>query len=215
MVFPEIFDGIVMAVFTDRETGVDISPLTNRPIYTPRQEHTDTIVDIGEDLAPMTGDAVFTRRHDIMVGVKTADCVPVLLFDWDSDVVGAVHAGWRGTASGILRKSIMHMADKYGSSPARMLVAIGPAIKGCCYEVGQDVLDKVIDATGDGDYHRVKDDNTYIDLQEANRKQALDAGVADYHISVTEDCTCCMNSKYNSYRYNKAGARQGGFIGMP
>ena len=215
MIFPEIFDGKVMGFFTDRESGLAVPVLTERPVYIPRQEHTDTMVDIEDDLSVRTADAVFTLRHDIMLGVKTADCVPILLFDPVRGAVGAVHAGWRGTAKGIMRKSLRHMAGRYGSDMHDMLVAIGPAIRWCCYEVGQDVLDQVAEATGEGEYHMVRDGRICLDLQSANRIQALSEGVSVRHVSVTEECTFCYPEKYHSYRYDRTDKRQGGFIGMP
>jgi len=215
MIFPEVFDGKVMGFFTDRESGMDMPALTSRTVYMPRQEHTDIIRDIEDDLSVETADAVFTLRHDIMLGVRTADCVPALLFDPVHAAVGAVHAGWRGTAKGLMAKSIRHMIEKYGSDPSDIIVAIGPAIRWCCYEVQKDVLEKVIEATGDGEYHMVRDGRFCLDLQSANRIQALSEGVLDRHVSVTEECTFCLPDKYYSYRYDNTDKRQGGFIGMP
>ena len=215
MIFPEIFDGKVMGTFTTRHSGINIQDVTGGIIYMPIQKHTDIIIDVEDDLDPKEGDAVFTQRTDIMLGIKCADCVPILLFDPHHQTIGAVHAGWRGTAAGILRKSIKHMKDKYNASEGDIRVAIGPAIRWCCYEVGQDVLDKVMQATGDGEYHKNRDGKICLDLQSANRIQALDEGIIDYHISVTEECTFCMPEKYYSYRYDKTTGRQGGFIGLP
>jgi YfiH family protein len=139
----------------------------------------------------------------------------MLLFDPLNGAMGAVHAGWRGTAMGLAPKSIRHMTERYGSDPADILLAIGPAIRWCCYEVQKDVLDKVMAATGEGEYHKIKDGRICLDLQSANRIQAETEGVLPRHISVIEECTFCYPDKYYSYRYDKTDKRQGAFIGMP
>jgi YfiH family protein len=215
MIFPEVFDGKVMGFFTDRLSAMDIPALTSRTVYMPRQEHTADIVDIDEDLSMVTADAAFTLRHDIMLGIRTADCVPMLFFDAVKNAMGAVHAGWRGTAKGIAARSVRHMTERYGSDPSDILLAIGPAIRWCCYEVRKDVLDRVMEATGEGGYHKARDGKICLDLQSANRIQAEKEGVLPNHISVTEECTFCYPNKYYSYRYDKTDKRQGAFIGMP
>lgn len=215
MIFPEVFDGKVMGFFSDRTSSMDVPALTSRTIYMPRQEHTSDIIDIGDALSVVAADAAFTLRHDIMLGIKTADCVPILVFDPVKEVVGAVHAGWRGSAKGITHKSIKHLSDMFGSDPTDVLLAIGPAIRWCCYEVEREVLDKVVEATGEGDYHKEKDGKICLDLQSANRIQAESSGVLPHHISVIEECTFCYPEKYYSYRYDKTDKRQGAFIGMP
>lgn len=215
MIFPEIFDGKVMGFFTDRSSARDMPALTGRTVFMPKQEHTSSIVDIEDDLTEVTADAAFTLRHDLILGIKTADCVPMLIFDPLRQAMGAVHAGWRGTAMGLIAKSVSHMADRYGSDPSDMLIAIGPAIRWCCYEVQKDVLDRVIAVTGEGQYHMVRDGKICLDLQSANRIQAESEGVLPRNISVLEECTFCFPDKYYSYRYDGTDKRQGAYIGMP
>lgn len=216
MIFPELFDGRVMGFFTDREVGTKVGPLVGRPVYTPKQEHTDHVIVLDKDLTLRTGDAVITRRDDIVIGVKTADCVPILLFDPLNGAVGAVHAGWRGTAKSILPKTIQQMTKKYKTNPAELVISIGPAIRWCCYEVGQDVLDAVVKATGKGTYHKKQDGIQCLDLQSANVYQAIASGVRQEHISIIEECTYCYPEKYYSYRFDKSTkGRQGGFIAIP
>ncbi len=216
MIFPEIFDGHVMGFFTDRELGLNISGLTGRKVYIPKQEHTDKIIVVGKDLKQRAGDAVLTERHDILLGVTTADCVPILVYDKAVLVVGAIHAGWRGTAKGILKKTIEKMKKKYGSRPEDILISLGPSIRWCCYEVGEDVLKAVEKATGKGEYHKKQDGKICLDLQTANKVQAASVGVPEQNISMIEECTFCYPERYYSYRYNKkTKGRQGGFIGLP
>jgi YfiH family protein len=215
VIFPEVFDGRVMGFFTDRELGIHIQGLTGRRVYLPRQEHTDTVIVLEKDLDATVGDAVLTDRHDIMLGIQTADCVPILLFDRVRRVVGAVHAGWRGTAKGILKKTVETMGGRFDSDPRDVIVAMGPAIRWCCYDVAEDVVEAVRQATGNDNYHKVEDGKNCLDLQSANAAQALSAGITKDHLSIIEECTYCFPETYYSYRYNKTDKRQGGFIGLP
>jgi len=216
MIFPEIFDGHVMGFFTDRELGLAVQGLTGRRVYMPRQEHTDKVVVLDSGLTPKVADAVVSDRDDIMLGVGTADCVPILLYDRVGGVSAAVHAGWKGTAKGILKKTLKVMQDKFGTNPRHILVAMGPAIKWCCYVVGDDVLEAVKKQTGDGEYFMVKDGQNCLDLQTANKFQGLSVGIKDSNISIIEECTYCHPDTYHSYRYDKSDkGRQGGFIGLP
>jgi YfiH family protein len=216
MIYPEIFNGHVLGFFTDRDVGTRVERLTGKKVYFPVQKHTDTVKVVKGDLKSSTADAVITDRDDIFLGIKAADCVPILVFDRANRAMGAIHAGWRGTAKGILRKTIRKMSETFGSSPQELLVAIGPAIRWCCYTVGKDVLDAVKKETGKGDYHIKRKGEICLDLQSANRVQALSEGVDNIRISITEECTYCFPEKYFSYRFEKGTRkRQGGFIGMP
>lgn len=216
LIYPELFNGHVMGFYTTRELGVSLDGLTDRKVYFPSQKHTDTVIELDPHFTPADADAVVTDRFDVIIGVITADCVPVLLFDTQQLVIGVVHAGWRGTAKGILKKTISFMSKRYRSEPQDILVSIGPSIRWCCYEVGQDVFDAVSAETGPGDYHNRSKGRHFIDLASANRFQALSLGVEPDNIEVTEQCTRCLPEVFHSYRRDgsKAG-RQGGFISLP
>ena len=184
-------------------------------IYLPIQKHTSHIHVIESNLDPVVADAVITDRADVLIGVIVADCVPVLVYDPIRKIIGAVHAGWKGTAGGILRKSLLKMKERFNSRPDDVLVSIGPSIKKCSYEVNADVKDAVKSITGPGNYIEPRKDKYMVDLAEANRIQALNTGALDKNIWKSEDCTFCNPEKYYSYRYRKeTTGRQGGFIGM-
>ncbi|NTU42519.1 MAG: peptidoglycan editing factor PgeF [Nitrospirales bacterium] len=222
---PPIFHGLpVKGLFTMRTPDISddglliASRMLGAPLpslYLPVQQHTDRVVIVENDLNPLVADAVITARRDIVVGVRVADCVPLLLFDSRRGVVGAVHAGWRGTAAGILRKTIQAMMDRFLSSPDDILVAIGPAIRGCCYGVGDEVAEAVEQGTGKGAYLMMKGEQRCLDLPSANSQQAISAGVPKGNIWVSGDCTFCRPDKYYSYRFSKGvTGRQYGLIGM-
>lgn len=209
-VVPPIFEGLhVKGFFTDRHFDLSLSN-----VYLPVQKHTDKVIVLDHDLEPRVGDAVVTDRRDVLIGIQVADCVPVLLFDTVRKVVGAVHAGWRGTAEGILKKTVTIMMDRFCSSPSDLRIAIGPSIKKCCYCVGHEVIEAVNRTTG-ADYAAENGGKYYLDLPAANKYQAESMGIPSGNIWISGDCTFCLPEKYYSYRYAKGTAgRQYGFIGM-
>jgi len=169
--------------------------------YCPIQKHTDAVQILTNDLTPQVADAVVTDLPNLMIAVRTADCVPILLYDPVKQMIGAVHAGWRGTAAGIMKKAIAVCIEHFDSHPADILMAVGPAICGTCYEVGDEVVRDVCQTTGHGSYVSNIAGHYHIDLREANRIQALNAGILAEHIWSSTDCTHCMPDRYFSYRY--------------
>src|SRR5204863_8204656 len=107
-----------------------------------KQSHSDAIhvVHAANDLPP--GDGLVTNVPGILLSIKTADCLPVLLADTDHHAVGAFHAGWRGTLARIVEKGVGRMRKEFGSDPAKLLAAIGPGVRACCYAVGSGVRDR-------------------------------------------------------------------------
>jgi len=184
-------------------------------IYLPVQKHTSRIQVLESGMSPDMADAVVTARKNIFIGILVADCVPILLYDKKVEGIGAVHAGWRGTAKQILKKTIQVMQDRFCSSPCNILMAIGPSIRQCSYEVDEDVKSSVEGATGQGDYFRREGNKYYIDLSSANRMQALSIRILPENIWQSEECTYCNPERFYSYRRSKGTqGRQGGFIGM-
>lgn len=209
------------AFFTTRSAGDNVGVIAERynfskdNIYLPIQRHTDNIHILDSVTEPIIADAVITGKKGILIGVQVADCVPLLLYDKEKSVIAAVHAGWRGTAREILKGTIRTMKERFDSSPDKILVAIGPSIRKCCYEVGDEVETFVRKATGEGDYYIKKGNKRFIDLSSANKIQALSMGIPEDNIWQSEECTFCNPEKFHSYRYTKRSAgRQGGFIGM-
>ena len=189
--------------------------LAEDKIYLPIQKHTNHIHVLEANIDTVVADAVITNRPDILIGIVVADCVPVLMYDQNRKIIGAVHAGWKGTAGGILEKTLQLMMERFKSRPDDVLVSVGPSIKKCSYEVDAHVKDAVKSKTGQGNYIDPMGNKYMLDLAEANRIQALHSGVPEKNIWKSEDCTFCNPEKYYSYRYAKETAgRQGGFIGM-
>ncbi len=208
------------AFFTTKTTSnmknfLKLSGVDGEDIYMPVQKQTDKVIIIKNIKKPEVADAVLTAQKGLLVGVQTADCIPILLADTNKMVVGAVHAGWRGTASNIITKTIKIMLKEISSKIEDIIIAMGPSIKGCCYQVDTDVKNAIYNATGNGGYFKSKNTKYYIDLPEANKIQILSTGIPEKNIWVSDECTYCNHDKYHSFRYhgNYAG-RQGGFIGI-
>lgn len=212
MILPRV--NAVFTTKTDNDLTDYISSefhISKDRIYMPVQKHTSNVHVLEHDLAPVIADAVLTQEKDIVIGVKVADCVPVLVYDPKQGVVGAVHAGWRGTAAEILIKALTEMKKTFSSSMDNVLVSIGPSIRKCCYEVDRDVCDAVYKHCSVCD--DIRDGKYFIDLSDVNKQQALSMGVLPDNIWQSEECTFCNPERFYSYRYNRGTKeRQGGFI---
>jgi YfiH family protein len=147
-------------------------------------------------------DAIVTTRANLAICIKTADCVPVSVVDKVKKVIAIVHAGWRGSALGISAKVIELMQNQYRSQPQDILVAIGPSIGRCCYEIDQATAD----AFRKQNNHELflqqgrKKGKWMLDLAEANRRQILEAGVPEINIEVSGYCTTCNQDMFFSHR---------------
>jgi YfiH family protein len=164
------------------------------------------IVLLGEQIGCAgEGDALVTALTGVPVSVRTADCYHILLADERNHAVAAVHAGWRGTATRIAIRALEEMHRLYGTAAADVYTAIGPGIGECCYEVGADVARQFgIEQAG------------RIDLAAINRRQLLDAGVAEHRIDVLGGCTKCDAHLFHSYRRDQlAAGRMVSYIARP
>ncbi|HYP14678.1 MAG TPA: peptidoglycan editing factor PgeF [Bryobacteraceae bacterium] len=158
-----------------------------------KQVHSDVIVDADRApfLVPPEGDALVTSKAGRWIGIRTADCVPLLMADVERRFVAAVHAGWRGTASGIAAKTVRRLIETSGSNPASIVVAIGPAVGVCCYEVGPEVAAQFGSSTN------------RLDLAEINRQQLTDIGVLPSNIDSGSLCTVCDADEFHSWRRDR------------
>ncbi len=148
-------------------------------------------------------DGYVTNTVGVSLGVKTADCVPILMCDDRAKVIGAVHAGWRGTAGGIAGECIKRMID-IGASNKNIRVAIGPSIHSCCYQVGEDFRDSVVTMMGKSAECFVKErqGSLYADIVGMNRFILGEWGIDDANIDVCEWCTCCRPEIFYSHRFS-------------
>jgi polyphenol oxidase len=151
-------------------------------------------------------DALVSDVEGVLLGVKTADCVPVLLGDIRTKAFAAVHAGWRGTVASIVPKTIEEMRAKFGTNPADLIAAIGPAASCKNYEVGADVIELFRENFSEN-YVRyftpTRDNHAFVNLHLANREQLLQRGVLPENIYAAPFCTMERTDLFFSYRVEK------------
>jgi YfiH family protein len=179
--------------------------------------------------SPCKGDGLMTSEPGVLLGIQTADCIPVLVADRRRRVVAAFHAGWRGTVKRIVENGIGRMRMEFGSRPEDLVAAIGPGIGACCYAVGEEVLSEfesqfnygvelfrevydtdpvrakypMLFMTQRAPGHSPMGPGLHLDLVEANRRQLLAAGVAADVIEVVGACTNCHPEMFFSHRASR------------
>lgn len=173
-------------------------------IVIPRQTHSTNVVTISTiPVAPIDDtDALVTTLSGITIGINTADCVPILLADGANHVIGAAHAGWKGTARRIAAATVGEMI-KAGADPSCIKVIMGPCICAACFEVGDEVAETF--RQSGFDLSRISFRNRvtgkiHIDLAQANRIVLMEAGIPPENISLPISCTRCRPDKYFSAR---------------
>ena len=197
------------------EVGFDPQNVISLP-----QIHSNTVYKVGREDAGQgyylrenirEGDGYVTGEKDIVLGVKAADCVPIL-FEAEQDgkivAVGAVHAGWRGTVSLIQQTCVRMLCEEYAVTPASIRAAIGPCIHSCCYEVDLPFLSQVTDTLGEDLAHRfitptpAKEGKYACDLVGLNLALLEEIGVSGDRVDVIDQCTCCHPDLFYSHRYS-------------
>ena len=169
----------------------------------PRQVHGANVVAVAEPEEGTEADAIITDRSGILLMVLVADCVPVLLHDPKRHAVAAIHAGWKGTAAGVVREAVRAMQERYGTDPADLVAGIGPSIGPCHSEVGAEVREQFPDFTiGDA-----------IDVRAANVAQLRAAGVSEAHIESMDSCTF-EDARFFSARRDGTTGRFGAGIAL-
>jgi YfiH family protein len=201
-------------VIENRQRFLEALDAFDWKLITARQIHSADVIDVPSDAIdshePATGDALVTTASQALLAVQTADCLPILLADTRTGTMAAVHAGWRGTLQGIVARTVEVMQQRHDTSPADLVVALGPAIGQCCFEVGSEVVELfetryayahdcfVIPREGA---------KAHLDLNAVNRRQLTDCGVRAEAITDTQLCTMCRNDLFFSYRKEKGAEK--------
>lgn len=169
--------------------------ISEKDMAVPQQCHSNTVLRVDVPGKYSECDALITNVKHVAVVVTIADCVPILLFDPINKVVGAVHAGWKGTIGLIIKRAVEKMNIQYRTDPAHILAYLGPSAGVCCYEVSEDVAvlfgNKVVP------YDNKK---IFIDLKKENTHQLQQQGVLESNIEVSTSCTICEKELFHSYR---------------
>ena len=193
------------------------------PLVSLRQVHGDRVVVFDGDTRKIErlwreeGDSLITRAPGFALGVFTADCLPILLYDPGQQAIGIVHAGWRGTARGVSKKAVERMEAVFHCRSADILVAMGPCIGPCCYEVDGPVKEafenfgfswgSISRPGGEGKW--------FLDLSLANSLLLEASGVRKENIEILRNCTSCRRDIFYSYRNaDKKAGRQLNYIAL-
>ncbi len=187
-----------------------------------KQVHTDVVLRVGKADCG-TGllreqetdcDALITNEPGVALCCFSADCVPILLYDPVKKAAAAVHSGWRGTALGIVSKTVREMETAYGCRPEDLRAAIGPCISECCFETDRDVPDAMRAALGGAAEAAIRQtgEKFHVDLKAINRLWLERAGVKPENIDVTDACTACEPERFWSHR--RVGNARGSLAGI-
>ncbi len=185
--------------YLQTKTGRDIPQ-----VFWRAQVHGDTVVSAqgapSDCSTAPEADAFITNQPNLPIAIRTADCLPVFIFDPLKKAIGLVHAGWKGTQRQITAKTLKTMHDKFGSQCYNLHIFLGPAIGACCYEVGPEFRAYFSEDVSERDGH------LFFDVTSANRRQLIAAGVLPENIGTSGQCTSCGKG-YFSYRRDgpKAG----------
>ncbi len=191
-------------VFENKKNICDYLKIDEKNLITPSQTHTANIdIAIESKHAYPDTDALILKDKNLGIFLNFADCTPVILYDEKQNIGAIAHAGWRGTAQKIAPLTVQKMITEFKSKPKDIIAIIGPAIGFCCYNVGQEVYEKLSQTvkTFNGLYE-IRQGNIFVDLKNINKQQLLEIGVEK--IDVCPYCTVCNNENFFSYRKENA-----------
>ena len=168
-----------------------------------KQIHSDRILKYevdGKNIREEEGDAIITNEKNVIIGVFTADCVPIILVDEEREVIAAIHSGWRGTFESITLKTINKMKNEFGSDGRNIKAYIGPHIRKCCYEVSKELKQKFIEKKDTINEKELFSENN-LNLEACIIDDLRRAGINDFNINSFGLCTYCSSEiKLHSYR---------------
>lgn len=198
------------AIRENRRLLCDLLQINDEHLIMPHQVHLTKTLQIDEAFFACSNeernnklegvDAVITNLPEICIGVSTADCIPVLLYDCRQKAAAAIHAGWRGTVRRIVQQTIADMKASYGSEPQDIKAQIGPGISLDSFEVGDEVYNAFAAADFDMSLISQRKEKWHIDLPECNRLQLIQSGIPSESISVANICTMKQSDTFFSAR---------------
>ena len=191
----------------DRKLLTSLINLDPNIIVYPEQVHSSKVTVVDSPGIVSSTDAIFSTSKLVVLSIQVADCIPLFLADPENNVIGLVHAGWRGVEKGIINNSINKMIH-LGADNNKIIAYIGPSIQQCCIEIGPEVAKRFPDSfqiNGDGD-------RSFLDLQQLSSNILLKNSILTDNIISSNECTKCNNKKYFSYR--NTGSKSGRMIGI-
>jgi YfiH family protein len=183
--------------------------VVERDALVPAGPDDDPVERLRQRLRQQEADALLTDVPGFAFCWAFGDCAPILLYDPAHHAIGLIHAGWRGTAAGIVLRAVATMRDRYDTDPGELLAGLGPAIGGCCYEVSETVREAFAalpDAAACASFEERADvagetgTRLYLDIGGSNYRQLLRAGLAPEHVEVSGYCTGCRTDLFYSHR---------------
>jgi len=171
-------------------------------LATLKQIHSDRVVLVNSPGPQGEGDALISGKRNINLAIRTADCLPILIADPQSRSMAAIHAGWRGVVSEIVPKTVDALRRQFDSNPEDLVIAIGPSIGSCCFEVGPEVAIQFASFFPEFDLTT----RTKVDLAETICRQLRQKGVGREQIYLSNRCTFCDRGLFDSYRRDKQEA---------
>lgn len=203
------------ALGRDRERLCQMLCIDNAHLIIPHQTHGKQIYKVTAALLALYEeqvkqelegiDAVITNEYDVCIGVSTADCIPVLLYDEKNHAVAAIHAGWKGTVQRIVQDTLKMMVKEYGTDPADVKAIIGPGISLKNFEVGDEVYDRFAQEGFGMSQIAKRFAKWHIDLPLCNKMQLIEMGVPDVSIHIEEICTFDNTNMFFSARREQKG----------
>lgn len=178
-----------------------------------RQVHGNRVIVAGKNFSQRRleleeADGLITKDPNVLLAVRSADCLPVFLFDEKQGGIGLVHVGWRGLQNSIIRQAVLLMQEQWGSDPQDIKVVFGPSIRSCCYEVGKEFKKHFPGQLISRDSH------LFLDLPKVNFAQLTALGVKKENISDCNICTCCDQNYFSLRRENTLAGRMISLIMM-
>lgn len=181
-------------------------------LLTAHQIHSSKVIKVGKNSKEkVICDGLLTDDRGLFIGVKTADCLPILIFESEKKVAGAIHAGWKGTLKEVALEGIKRMEEEFGSNPRELIAILGPCISVCCYEIGSDVERILLSSFPESIERRGR--KSYFDLRRANKNLLLKGGLKEENIYEIPLCTMCEEDLFFSHRRGEKG-RNIAFIGI-
>ncbi|MCI0708010.1 MAG: peptidoglycan editing factor PgeF [Ignavibacteriae bacterium] len=172
--------------------------IQQKDLALPKQCHSARALEVESGGQYESCDGLVSATPGIWLGISIADCVPVMLADRKRRAVAALHAGWRGTAQGIVGEGVRLMSQAFHTEPEDIVAFIGPSAGGCCYEVGEDVAAKFSPHVFKG-----RNGSYLLDLKKENKLQLQHAGIPEERIEISAYCTICTPNLFHSYRRDK------------
>jgi YfiH family protein len=201
-------------VFCNRDKLLSHLSCAPSSVVIPNQVHGKNVVVItkerwGIDSAPhglvLSGvDGLTTKEKGVLLMIKVADCIPVFLYDPASPAISLIHAGWRGTAAGIIAHGVDALEASFGTKPTTIKAGIGPGIGACCYEVKEDVREAFLNHKSDNSVWKIDaDKKIFLDLKKAIFLELINCGLTQKNIETAPECTSCNPELFFSHRRDK------------